>query len=995
MYRTPILLSLALAALVITAPSAGAAQADDDYAAAAARYSASQWAEAAEAFGRFLDLYANHERAGAARFYRGESLAQCGKYEMAASVHSEFLQQAPQHEFSRVARFRSGECLLLAGKNDLAKVRFEEFRREYPADELNAFVLPYLGEIALAAGQTDEAEACYIQAIRDYPEGPLTIESRFGVARCRQLNNRSDDVLALYESVAANSEHPLADDARLQIGLLLYQSRKFAAAEESLSAFRTTFAKSDLAPQAWYWLGLCQQASGRPVESAQTLVAAAKQYEDKPEAAALHAAAGDALRQATGAAEADEHYQRVAHDWPQSEWADDALLARAELALEGGDPQRAAAIAAELARRYPKSPHAGLAAIIQSRGLVAKEKFSEAEQLLLPFLAAADAATAAGGDAAESTNAKTYQQAAYLLALAQVGQRKHEAALQSLARLESLPPSDDLADSLQELRCSALLGLGRYTEASDLLQSRLAEQPADAQSAAVIRVQLAVALARLSKFAEATAHIDRLPAEATADADVAGAVLIVAEAAYDANQLRVAERLFDLVAREGVPAGPRSHALSGLAWTQFRLAGKQASAATFERLLRDYPASPLAPEAALVRARSLEDLKQPDAALATYRLVLDKYVDSPHVPAALWGAARLHGRLGQQREAAKLLTRLVDEHPKFAQRDAALYELGWAHEELQEPALCEAAHVKLVAEYPDSEYFADAAYSLAEKSARRKETVKAIELVDQVLANETAAGVRENALYLRGQLAATQSDWKAVAKCMGQHAEQFPESLVHLSARYWQAEAAFRQNDFAAAGEQLTTLDAAIRSRQDAWLGIVPLRRAQCLAQQKRWSEALKLAESVAQRYPEFPQLHEADYLMGRALGSLARFDEARTAYERVLRRASAQGTETAAMAQWMIGESCFHQKRYAAAIEAYERCLREHQLPRWQAAALLQAGKCRLLQGDALAARRDLERVATDFADQPLAAEAKSRLAALDVNPRATATVAERPPQP
>ena len=202
--------------------------------------------------------------------------------------------------------------------------------------------------------------------------------------------------------------------------------------------------------------------------------------------------------------------------------------------------------------------------------------------------------------------------------------------------------------------------------------------------------------------------------------------------------------------------------------------------------------------------------------------------------------------------------------PKFAERDAALYELGWAREELQEPELCEAAHVKLVAEYPDSEFFADAAYTLAEKAARRKETEKAIELTDQVLAKETEASIRENALYLRGQLAATQGDWKTVAKCMGQHAEQFPESAMHLSARYWQAEAAFRQNDFAAAGEQLTALDAAIQSRQDAWMGIVPLRRAQCLAQQKRWPEALKLAESVAQRYPQFPQLHEADYLIGR-----------------------------------------------------------------------------------------------------------------------------------
>lgn len=995
MYRTILCWSLTLAGLLFTAPSAIAAQADDDYAAAAARYSASQWSEAAEAFGRFLDLHANHERAVVARFYRGESLAQSGKYELAASVHGEFLEQAPQHAFSRVARFRAGECLLLAGKNDQAKVRLEEFRREFPADDLNSFALPYLGEIALAAGRTDEAEACYVQALRDYPDGPLVVESRFGLARCRQVAGQPADAIAFFEQVAANPEQPLADDARLQIGLLQYQSRKFAAAEESLSAFRTTFAKSDLAPQAWYWLGLCQQAAGRPVESAQTLAAAAKRFEDKPEAAALHAAAGDALRRATGAAEADEHYQRIAKEWPQSEWADDALLARAEMALEAGEPERAAAIAAELERRYPASPHAGLAAVIHARGLVAAEKFAEAEQRLLPLLAAHDAVTAAGDGAGATSNTKTYEQAAYLMALAQVGQRKHEAALQSLARLDALPASEDLSESVEEVRCTALLGLGRYTEASDLLQTRLAAQPADARTEAASRVQLAVALARLGKFGEVIAQIDHLPAEATTDADVAGAVLVAAEAAYDANQLRVAARLFTLIAREEVPAEPRSHALSGLAWTQFRLAGKQASAATFERLLRDYPESPLAPEAALVRARSLLDLKQPDAALATYRLVLDKYVDSPHVPEALWGAARLHGRLGQQREAAELLTRLIDEHPKFAQRDAALYELGWTRAELQEPVLSEMAHGKLVAECPDSEFWADAAYTLAELAARRKETDKAIELADQLLAKESAASVRENALYLRGQLAAAQGDWKTVATCMGQHAEQFPKSPVHLSARFWRAEAAFRQNDFAAAEQQLVALDAAIQARQEAWLGIVPLRRAQCLAQQKRWPEALRLAESVAKRYPQFLQLHEADYLIGRALGSLARFEEARTAYERVLSSSAAKNTETAAMAQWMIGESCFHQKRYTAATEAYERCLREHQFPRWQAAALLQAGKCRLLQGDVEAARRDLTRVASEFADQPLAAEAKSRLAALDTNPRAAATVAGRPAQP
>jgi TolA-binding protein len=583
------------------------------------------------------------------------------------------------------------------------------------------------------------------------------------------------------------------------------------------------------------------------------------------------------------------------------------------------------------------------------------------------------------------------RQAAYLLALARIGQKKYKPALASLEQIGDLPADDALADSVEDARCSALLGLERYAEAARLLQSRLEMLPANSERANSLRVQLAVALARSGNLTDAISQIELLPATATSDPDVAAAVLVAAEKAYDGKQLLVAQRLFSLISAEHVPPAERGQALSGLAWTQFRLAGKQASAATFERLLRDYPDSPLAAEAALLRARSLEDTQQADAALATYRLVIDKYSDSPLVPQALWGAARLHEKLDQDREAAALLTKLVGEFPKFAERDAALYQLGWVQSDLQDLPAAEAAHAALIKEYPGSQYWADAAYRLAELAARRKETTKAIELADQVLAAPATEGVRENALYLRGQLAAAEAKWDDVARYMGEHAKQFPASRMNLSARYWQAEAAFRKGDYDAASKQLTQLEIAGQSRREAWLGIVPLRRAQCLAQQKHWTEALRLAESVAKRYPQFAQLYEADYLIGRALGSLARFDEARAAYDRVLQSPEAKGTETAAMAQWMIGETYFHQKRYAEATAAYELCLEQHAYPRWQSAALLQAGKCRLLTGDHEAARQDLQRVASEFADQPLAAEARSRLESLRTGPPAAASLAEK----
>ena len=50
----------------------------------------------------------------------------------------------------------------------------------------------------------------------------------------------------------------------------------------------------------------------------------------------------------------------------------------------------------------------------------------------------------------------------------------------------------------------------------------------------------------------------------------------------------------------------------------------------------------------------------------------------------------------------------------------------------------------------------------------------------------------------------------------------------------------------------------------------------QIFAQQDRWEDAFELAGTIAERFPEFRQQHEVDYLMGRCLSHQARFREAR-----------------------------------------------------------------------------------------------------------------------
>jgi TolA-binding protein len=211
---------------------------------------------------------------------------------------------------------------------------------------------------------------------------------------------------------------------------------------------------------------------------------------------------------------------------------------------------------------------------------------------------------------------------------------------------------------------------------------------------------------------------------------------------------------------------------------------------------------------------------------------------------------------------------------------------------------------------------------------------------------------------------------------------EFPQHSLRVAADYWTGEAWYRQQAFDKAESVFARLAVETSGAQDAWLAMIPLRRAQLLVQQERWPEAFEIAQGIGQRFPEFRQQYEVDYVIGRCFSSEARFNEARVAYQRVVRSTTGGGTETAAMAQWMIGETFFHQREYDQAIRAYHRVESLYGYPKWQAAALLQAGKCHELKGELNAAVQTYAQLVKDYSHTSYAADAAKRLGSLRTTP-------------
>ena len=789
---------LALALLAQGPATAFCALADAQYAAATRDYSAGEWPAAAAEFKAFLAEHPDHPRALEARFFYCETLIQLDRLEEAGQQLNEFLLQSPNHHFAKQALFRSGECLFLLGKGAAALPLFQQFEQQYPTDPLNGFVLSYHGDVALAAGDLATAEILFGRSLELFPNSPAATDSRYGLGRIKEQQGDFETARQAYELVATQHEHDLADNAQLQLGVMQFGKRDYDGTEETLLAFRTTFAASEVRGKAEYWLGMAQLRAGKPQNAAETLTKAAQQFRETPDAAALTFAAGEALLASRQVERAHEQFQIVLEQFADSPWADDALAAVALHAFENQQDAQFDALAREFQQKYPGSSQMRTIQQAQARRNLEARQFAEAEALLGQLIADERQAPNANSEIAADASALAVdlidlRQMIYFLAIAQIGQKKFADGLQTLNDIPAREQdADEFIAAVRAAKCSSLLGLKRFDEAAKLLRIQLATTEPGSPEATRLRNELVFALTESGQIPEAERELSAIADADGQDQQRLATTLHLAELALAQKQYAVAARLFHALAGDAIPAELRSRGLAGLAWSQLHAGAKDEARRTFERFLEDFPEDPAAAEASLTQARLLEEAKQNEPALAAYKRVFEAWPATTFAPAALLARGKLLDQLQQDREAAAELDKLVAEYPEFPQLDEAFYTLAWVLVDLKEPARSDETFRRLCEQFPQSSHWADATFRVAEQAARNQQSDLAVHLTTQLIEPPCDEAVLVHALYLRGQIAAAAGKWDQVQRDMQQVVERFPTHAVRFSADYWLAESSYR-----------------------------------------------------------------------------------------------------------------------------------------------------------------------------------------------------------
>lgn len=970
------------------APPTLAGVAEGQYAVAAHHYANARWELAVEEFRQFLEDHPNHDRADAVFFYLGESLVQLARYQDARDRFTEYLARCPHGKHERQSRFRVGEVLYLDDQYEKASSHLKRFVEQHPDDALCEYALPYLGEIALSMEEPLEAQRFFEQGLSQFPAGSLAQQCRFGLARALEKQGDADGAIRFYEFLGGSDQRTgISDDALLHLGILLYHQGHFGDAVAAFKRKRQRFPGGELAPHAAYWLGVSQSAAGHFEAAADTLAAAVTRFPEHELAPAMVFAAGEARREMQDWAAADRLYQRLLDEYPDSSWADDGLRARVQVAWAKADYVQVRELAGQFAEQHPSSSLLPLVQQTAARACLKQGEYARAIALLEPSLDAVLERDIEPGDGtplqSPQTSLATEQEeqenvvaaARYYLALALLGAKRYPDALQHLDVLTQVQGPPELVAGVRVARASTLLELDRYEDAVASLQQYLSMRP-DGPEAEKCRAQLAMTCARLGRWDEVQQAFSQMQQQHKDREHYLASLEYLAEKAYDEGRRDLAERMFRELAQDGNPDKYVVQGMSGLAWLDWTGEGENAaSAEQFERLLKRFPESPLAAEAAMMRGRALEKADKPNGALAMYQLVRDRYPGSPHASSAILAAARIHDSLEQDREAEPLLRDWLDRHPSSDQRPGALYQLAWVLVDLGRDAAADDVFQQIYEGCRSSRYWSDATYRLAERAARSDDFERADSLAQEIIESAQEPQMVAYALYLRGQLAAVAERWGAVIEPLQRLLDEYPASAQSLPAQYWLAEAYYRQRQYDTAGKLFAELHEKTLERDDAWVAMIPLRRAQVMAHHRQWDESYKIATQISIRFPEFSRQHEVDYLIGRYYASRARFEQAREAYLRVVQSETGRATETAAVAQWMIGETYFMQKQYNQAIKAYHRVEAVHDFPRWKAAALLQAGKCHEMVGrwhDAVAL---YDEVVNTYKETSFAAKAAKRL--------------------
>lgn len=902
----------------------------EQYALAIGHYRRKDWNRAVISLGAISNSATTEASIRAdALFFLGEAQVQLAQFDQAYKTFNSFVLRYPKHQHYTRALFRKAEAAFFANNSSNAINGFKHFVSQHPTHSLVEYALPYLGELYLNSGEIKESQQAYQKALKQFPSSTLANKCRFGLAKSYRQTGDVENAARFYRYVADQPDSLETQEASLQLGTLWFESNDFEKARAELSKVSTERSDRNIQVQAIYWIARCEME----MENWQTAVGklrsiAASGINEPLGSAIFYDGAVAALRIDQWQTALD-FLDRLNKNYPESKWNDDALELSIKIQSDQKNWSEVKIRAKEFAKRFPDSP---LASRVDAHLGRSFHETGDSEAALDIFARLVDS-----NDQSDSSSLTYWL---YWKSVCEIELKRFDEARTSLEKIAENKTTPDLLPYVLLAKATTYQAGKNWDLASKALNSFLQDYSSHSE-AAQCRIELAVVSARMNQWPQANQNWQAwLQANPANDKKIQAAELL-GELAYQAQNYDLARQWFNVLVADHNPEDVIARGQTQLTWLDAAQKNSSESAATIDWSKIENSDSML--NALLAKAESFQNSGSVEQAHEIYQQVNTRFAKTDQAAIAAFKLASIQINDDQAIDYAasiELLKTLIEDDRAADFRDKVLYELAWAHKKSNQTIAARQVYQRIVKECPESEYWSDSLFRLAKMEFDSKQFEQAKELINVLLKNASKDKNRQMTFMLQFDVAIAESNIENAASIVEEMSAEFPDADNTAKLYFTFGEYLFTKNHpVPALASFKHYLD---HPKSDGYkVQLAKLRIAQCYGYQDKWEKAAEISTKAIREYPRFQKKYEHYVVIGRYYASIAEFEKARESYNRVVNSYSGKKTKSAAMAQWLIGETYFHQQNYADAIEAYYKVDSLYDYPNWRAAALLQAGKC------------------------------------------------------
>ena len=783
----------------------------------------------------------------------------------------------------------------------------------------------------------------------------------------------------------------LGDEAQYKVGLYRYQTADYQGAIEAFSRIHQDYPQSSFRGAAYYWEG----------ESYYQL----RQY-DRAQAA----------------------FEQVIQRFPGERLRDYALLSSADVALRTQRPAQAIPPLRELLSKYPSSPANPLARRYLGEALFRAGQYAEAADVYAQlsqgrngdnyrpdalFWRAESFFQLGEFERAEqdyrellrnSPRGPRQEEALYGLGWAQLNGQKYRSALETFQQLERTFPRTRFQESLLYARTKGYLGLRQLQAAQDS-HRQLARQFPGGKWLNAATLEFARAAYDAGDYATASTLTRQLADPAKSGALAPIALVLQGDLLYREGKFAEATEAYRRAEQAGLPDSVMETTLLKRALAAYQRRDFAGAASDLERLLRQFPTSSYAAEAAFWLGESRFYNHQ-------YRQALQAYFQVPQgssrYPDALYGRGWVYYQGNDWLKAAPEFEQVVQRYPEAPIRPEALYRLGEVQFNLKNFDKAIAAYQQLLREYPQERLAPHARFRIGWVQYKAGNNGQAIRELSELTRDSGDHPIAAEAHYTLGMAYMHEKQLDDARAQFVRVLALRPEPELASQAILRLGDTLYNQGKFAQALEAYTRLTAQAGSdvhTPDAEYGIIL-----SLYQLRRLNEYATRARAFIARYPTNPlgvtvlyqlaALYESENRPQLALETLQevinRFGQSELVESAHLRRAeifAGQGNWNAVLAEAeraltvarsdvVKGDALYEMakaqqelKLYDAAVESYRRLVREFPKSRFAAASLRGAAQALSQGGRKAEAKQAWQEVLARASKDPSSAEANVEL--------------------